>query len=194
MNKNKIVYMTVAASILASTAASATEFRASTVRALGMGGSNVASTSGVDATYWNPAAYGFFGESDDSAKTKSVDNGKLSGKSWGMDLGLDAGGKAFGPLDKNTRILKSLAAPTAIQTTNLKGLGVGQTIADVAAFSKGVASLDPSPMGVGAFADVGTGVRIGNYGISMRGTLDVGGTVILDSQNAKLDVFSAIAN
>lgn len=192
MNKNKIVYMTVAASILASTAASATEFRASTVRALGMGGSNVASTNGVDATYWNPAAYGFFGENDDSAETKSVDNSKLSGKSWGMDLGLDAGGKAFGPLDKNTTILKSLVAPSAIQTTNLTGASVGQTVADVAAFSKGIASLDPTPMGVGVFADVGTGVRIGSYGINVRGTLDVGGTVFLDNQNAKLDVFNAL--
>ncbi|MDQ7058080.1 MAG: hypothetical protein Q9N62_06415 [Ghiorsea sp.] len=59
--KNKgLIYMAVASSMLASTVVSATEFRSSTVRALGMGGSNVASTNGVDATYWNPAAYGFF--------------------------------------------------------------------------------------------------------------------------------------
>ncbi|MDQ6980034.1 MAG: hypothetical protein Q9M46_01015, partial [Ghiorsea sp.] len=71
--KNKgLIYMAVASSMLASTVVSATEFRSSTVRALGMGGSNVASTNGVDATYWNPAAYGFFGESDDSAEAKSV--------------------------------------------------------------------------------------------------------------------------
>jgi len=193
--KNKgLIYITVASSMLASTVVSAAEFRSSTVRALGMGGSNVASTNGVDATYWNPAAYGFFGESDDSAEAKAVDNSRLSEKSWGMDLGIDAGGKAFGPLDKNTTILKSLVAPSSIQTTNLTGASVGQTIAKVAAFSNGIASLDPSPMGVGAFADGGTGVRIGSYGINVRGSLDVGGTVIVDNHNAKLDVFSALVN
>ena len=194
MKRNSLVYIAVASSILTSTVVSATEFRSSTVRALGMGGSNIASTNGVEATYWNPAAYGFFGESNDSAEAKSVDNSRLSEKSWGMDLGLDAGGKAYGPLDANTTALKSLVAPSSIQTTNLTGASVGQTVADVAAFSKGIASLDPSPMGVGAFADVGTGVRIGSYGINVRGSLDVGGTVTLDNQNARLDVFTALLN
>ncbi|WP_038248659.1 conjugal transfer protein TraF [Ghiorsea bivora] len=191
MKRNSLIYMAVASSILTSTVVSATEFRSSTVRALGMGGSNIASTNGVDATYWNPAAYGFFGESDDSAETKSVDNSRLSEKSWGMDLSVDAGGKAFGPLDKNTTILKSLINPSTIPTGQLT-TNVGQTVADVAAFSKGIASLDPSPMGVGAFADVGSGIRIGSYGINVRGTLDVGGTVVLDNQNARLDVLTAV--
>jgi len=191
--KNKgLIYMAVASSMLASTAVSATEFRSSTVRALGMGGSNVASTNGVDATYWNPAAYGFFGESDDSAEAKSVDNSRLSEKSWGMDLGVDAGGKAFGPLDKNTTILKSLVNPANISTGQLAAASVGTTVADVATFSQGIVSLDPAPMGVGAFADVGTGIRIGSYGINVRGTLDVGGTVALDNQNARLDLLTAI--
>jgi hypothetical protein len=192
MKRNSLIYIAVASSILTSNAVSATEFRASTVRALGMGGSNIASTNGVDSTYWNPAAYGFFGESDGSAEAKSVDNSRLSEKSWGMDLSADAGGKLFGPLDKNTTILKSLAAPSSIQTTNLTGASVGQTVADVAAFSKGIASLDPSPMGVGVFADVGTGVRVGSYGVHVRGSFDAGGTVVLDNQNAKLDVFNAL--
>jgi len=192
MKRNSLIYMAVASSVFTSTVVSATEFRSSTVRALGMGGSNVASTTGVDATYWNPAAYGFFGENDDSAEAKSVDNSRLSEKAWGMDLGLDAGGKIFGPLDKNTTILKSLVAPSSIQTTNLTGASVGQTVADVAAFSDGISSLDPSPMGVGAFADAGTGIRIGSYGINVRGTLDVGGTVVLDNQNTRLDVLTAV--
>ena len=192
MKRNSLIYMAVASSVFTATVVSATEFRSSTVRALGMGGSNVASTTGVDATYWNPAAYGFFGENDDSAEAKSVDNNRLSEKAWGMDLGLDAGGKIFGPLDKNTTILKSLVAPSSIQTTNLTGSSVGQTVAKVAAFSDGISSLDPSPMGVGAFADAGTGVRIGSYGVNVRGTLDIGGTVVLDNQNAKLDVFNAL--
>ncbi|MDQ7058081.1 MAG: hypothetical protein Q9N62_06420 [Ghiorsea sp.] len=134
----------------------------------------------------------FFGESDDSAEAKSVDNSRLSEKTWGMDLGIDAGGKAFGPLDKNTTILKSLINPSTIPTGQLT-TNVGQTVAEVAAFSKGIASLDPSPMGVGAFADVGTGLRIGSYGVSIRGSLDVGGTVILDNQNSRLDVFATVA-
>ncbi len=192
MKRNSLIYMAVASSVFMATVVSAAEFRSSTVRALGMGGSNIASTTGADATYWNPAAYGFFGESDDSAEAKSVDNSRLSEKAWGMDLGLDAGAKAFGPLDKNTTILKSLVAPSSIQTTNLTGASVGQTVADVAAFSDGISSLDPSPMGVGVFADAGTGVRIGSYGVNVRGTLDIGGTVVLDNQNAKLDVFNAL--
>ena len=155
--KNKgLIYITVASSMLASTAVSATEFRSSTVRALGMGGSNVASTNDVDATYWNPAAYGFFGESDDSAEAKSVDNSALSDKTWGMDLGLDAGGKVFGPLDSNTNILKSLVNPTSISNVALATASIGSTVADVAAFSSGIASLDPAPMGASVFADGGS--------------------------------------
>ncbi len=59
MHNKGMVYIAVAASLFAASEVSATEFRASTVRALGMGGSNVASTKGVNAAYWNPAAYGF---------------------------------------------------------------------------------------------------------------------------------------
>ena len=193
MKKNSLIYMAVASSILASTVVSATEFRSSTVRALGMGGSNIASTNGVDATYWNPAAYGFFGESDDSAETKSVDNSALSDKTWGMDLGLDAGAKVFGPLDKNTTILKSLVNPANIPTTQLAASSVGSTVADVAAFSSGIASLDPAPMGASVFADGGSGIRISNYGVNIRGSLDVSGSLLLDNQNAKLDVLTTVA-
>jgi len=192
--KNKgLIYMAVASSILTSTVVSATEFRSSTVRALGMGGSNVASTNGVDATYWNPAAYGFFGESDDSAEAKSVDNSRLSEKTWGMDLGLNAGAKVFGPLDGNTTILKSLVNPANISTTQLAASSIGSTVADVAAFSSGIASLDPTPMGASVFADGGSGIRISNYGVNIRGSLDVSGSLILDNQNAKLDVLTTVA-
>jgi len=193
MSTKKIIYMAVATSVLAASQATATEFRASTVRALGMGGSNIASTKGVNASYWNPAAYGFFGEDDASAEAKAVDNSKLSQKVWGMNLGADGGAKLFGPLDYNTGILKSLVDPSTIPTGQIAASNIGQTVADVAAFSKGVASLDPAPMGLGAFVDATTGIRVANYGINVRGALDVGGTVELDNQNIRLNVLTAVA-
>ncbi len=121
-----------------------------------------------------------------------MDNSGLSQKTWGFNLGGAGGAKAFGPLDKNTTILKSLIDPATIPSGQLAANSVGQTVADVAAFSKGIASLDPAPMGLGISADVNTGIRITNYGITVRGALDVGGTVELDNQNARLDVITAI--
>ncbi len=51
-------------------------------RALGMGGANVAVANDATASYWNPAAYGFF---------KDKKGGDYGGRSWSGALGVGAG-------------------------------------------------------------------------------------------------------
>lgn len=68
------------AAILAATGAEAREWTVVGPRALGMGGASVAVANDASASYWNPAAYGFF---------KSKDGGYYGDRSWSATL--DAG-------------------------------------------------------------------------------------------------------
>ncbi|RME80660.1 MAG: hypothetical protein D6771_09225, partial [Zetaproteobacteria bacterium] len=76
-----------AALMLAAEGAQAARFEIVGVRALGMGGANVAAVRDGNASYWNPGMLGFFGE--DAPAFKAVDNNRLADKDWGF--GLDAG-------------------------------------------------------------------------------------------------------
>lgn len=65
------------AALLAATGAEAREWTVVGPRALGMGGASVAVANDASASYWNPAAYGFF---------KSKDGGYYGDRSWSAAL------------------------------------------------------------------------------------------------------------
>ncbi len=174
----KIKYMIFGVTIALTSASvvTATEFRASSVRALGMGGSNVASTSGVDATYWNPAAYGFFGEKS------PMDNSGMADKDYGFDIGVGVGANIFGPMADNLTTLQNMQQPTGNTATGLSG----QEIVNMATFVNDFESLDPALAGFNVNADATVGARVFNYGVGVRSSADVNVGVLFDNQNVGL--------
>ncbi|MDX8387185.1 MAG: conjugal transfer protein TraF [Ghiorsea sp.] len=186
MKLNGIVYGAVASALVLSNVATAAEFRAATVRSLGMGGSNVASANGVDASYWNPAAYGFFGLDDSSAENKAVDNSGMSDKAFGLELGGAAGLSIFGPIEDTVNTFESFSQVTGKQT----GTGVESSITSAANVTNSIASLES--LGANGFGNAGIGVRVSNYGVSANAIVDIGGFVEFDNANTKLDVFTTI--
>ncbi|OIQ00595.1 MAG: hypothetical protein AUK35_01730 [Zetaproteobacteria bacterium CG2_30_46_52] len=189
MKLNAVIYGAAVAVTAISFAAQANEFKPGSVRALGMGGSNVASTKGVDASYWNPAAYGFFGEEAVTADGKSVDNNGMANKDFGLEVNVDAGAYLFGPLSAN--IDKASALPTS--TLGATGTFNSAQIADAAALVKGLSELDPAPAGMNALAGGTVGARVSNYGLGFRAAVDLNNAVSIDNKNVGLDLFSSFA-
>jgi len=171
--------------------ASAAEFKAASVRALGMGGSNVASTNGVDASYWNPAAYGFFAKDDSSAMAKSVDNNGMADKNWGIDLNVDAGVYVFGPIATNLNVVAAL--PTSVLSLTPTTQFGSQQIVDAAALVDGLSSLDSAPQGVNFLGGGSLGARVGSYGIGFRTTGDFNNSIAIDTTNVGLDLFTTFS-
>lgn len=165
--------------------AQAAEFAPSSVRALGMGGSSVASTHGVDASYWNPAAYGFFGEA-----SSEVDNNKLNEKDFGAELDVGISGNIFGPLEANRLKLQSLPDPSTLTG----GLSAAQ-IQDAAAVVGGISSLDTAPMGANVFANGALGARVSNYGLGVRTAVDLNSAITIDNVNVGFtNIFTSFTN
>lgn len=187
--KKKLLYGSVTALFTLSSAAISAEFSPASVRALGMGGSNVASTNGVNASYWNPAAYGFFGESDASAEAKAVDNNAMSDKDFGLQLEIGAGAYIYGPLEANRVIAQNL--PTSV--LGATGTFSATQIKDAAAFVNGLSSLDSAPQGANLFANATLGARVSNYGIGLRVSGDFNNSLAIDNQNVGLNVASSFA-
>jgi len=166
-------------------------FSPASVRALGMGGSSIASTHGVDASYWNPAAYGFFGQDNASAEAKSVDNNGMTDKDFGLDLpNVTAGLSVFGPIEANRLKLQALSNPSSLSTG---GQLSNQQIQDVAKIINGISSLDTAPMGADAFVDATAGVRVSNYGIGVHNAFDANIGISIDNTNVGFgNVFTSI--
>ncbi|MDX8381337.1 MAG: conjugal transfer protein TraF [Ghiorsea sp.] len=186
MLNKKTLYLSLASFCLLSGSASAAEFSPASVRALGMGGSSVASTHGVDASYWNPAAYGFFGE--DAAE---ADNNGMKDKDFGLDVpNVVVGLSVYGPLESNRLKLQAMPDPTTLPSTGVLNSTQIQAAANVV---NGLASLDSSSMGVNAFLAGGVGVRVLNYGVGGRATADINISTSIDSTNVGFgNVFSSI--
>jgi len=191
MKLNAVIYGTAVAVTAISFAAQANEFKPGSVRALGMGGSNVASTKGVDASYWNPAAYGFFGEEAVSADGKSVDNNDMANKDFGFETNVDAGVYLFGPLAKNYNSASTL--PSLANQTSGTQFGT-QQIQDAAKLVTGLSGLDPNPAGVNILAGATVGARVSSFGIGARVAVDINNAVSIDNTNVGLDVFGSFTN
>ena len=71
-------------------------------RALGMGGTGVASTNDQTAQFYNPALFGFFG------RTTGPDNQDLAKKDWGFGIDVSAGARMHGELPELIETLGEL--------------------------------------------------------------------------------------
>jgi len=190
MKACKIFFGLTAIALSATTVSHATEFRSASVRALGMGGSNVATTNGVDASYWNPAAYGFFGADDSSSEMKAVDNSGLSNKDFGLGIDAGAGVSLFGPIADNVNILQNMQIPTGNANA---GLSPSEIVA-AANFTKDFSSLDPALGGLNVSVDATIGARVLNYGIGVHQFVDINAGVAFDNQNTGLGGNAAFIN
>ncbi len=186
MNLKHSVSGSLVSILVLSAAAHAAEFAPSSVRALGMGGSSVASTHGVDASYWNPAAYGFFGE-----ESSELDNNKMTEKDFGVDLDGGVGANVFGPLEANRLKIEALADPTQLSSGQLSATEI-QTAASVVS---GLSDLDSAPMGANIFINGTVGARVFNYGLGLRTAIDLNSTITVDNTNVGFsNIFTSFTN
>ena len=139
-------------------------------RALAMGGTGVASSDDYVAQFYNPASFGFFGYTQSGTEDGRVaaDNQNLQRKNWGMGLDVTAGAHIVGNLgDYLNEVLK-------IDVNKLQNLGnLGNTdqsvLNDAMTALAALSTFDPDRDGLLADVNAGYGLRIGHFGIGVRG-------------------------
>lgn len=127
-------------------------------RALGMGGTGVASTNDQTAQFYNPALFGFFG------RTTGPDNQDLAKKDWGFGLDASAGVRVHGDLPELVEVLGKLD----IQRLRANGIQTPEDLHSVVVAAKALNDLLASSNAVSADANAGVSVRIGHAALGVR--------------------------
>jgi hypothetical protein len=97
--RNRLVGAAVGAAVAtAATPALAMDSFFVGARGQGMAGSLTAATDDVDAQYYNPAAYGFFGKDAPDGGRLATDNQSLREKHFGIGVDAGAGARVYGDL------------------------------------------------------------------------------------------------
>ncbi|MCF8025854.1 MAG: conjugal transfer protein TraF, partial [Desulfobacteraceae bacterium] len=169
---------------MASAPAAAMDTFFATPRAMGMGGANVAAVHDTSAQYYNPAAFGFFGNKTERGESIMVDNNNLGRKNWGIDAGVSAGYRLLNDFGKYADTLENI---------DLERLQTGVTDqSDLENLVNLVSSLEGiavSGSAVNADATAGGGFRAGHFALGGRGFSQAIGRVYeLDTNNLGLDV------
>ncbi len=176
MRINKLIISSIVISSALSATADAAEFNGTTVRALGMGGSNVAATNSVDATYWNPAAYGFFGLESE------LDNNGMADKDVGLGINGSLNAALYGSIARNLNALSTMAVPAGNAAAGLNN----QEVVDTARFVRDFSSLDAAEGGINVLGDGSVGARVSSFGIGVRQTVDINAGIVFDNFNVGL--------
>ena len=163
----RLIWGSSALCLLAAPIAQAAEFQPAGVRVLGMGGAGVASIRDTNASYWNPAAFGFFGADD--AAMEAVDNNDMGSKDFGVTVDVGAGvslhGNLAGLVDTMGKIDYN-AVSNAInnQATTL----TGQNLLDSLTLINKLKGLNAPGTGLTVLANGMGGFRIENFGLGVQ--------------------------
>jgi len=139
-------------------------------RALGMGGANVAVANDATATYWNPAAYGFFKASEDDEYGK---------RDWSTSLGAGVGAQLHGDFGDTL---------SKINDVDFSALNNGSIPANkVSDFITLLDTLKTFDTGSNKAATINAegrfNVQVGHFGIGAQVFADVSAKPIMDLKN-----------
>ena len=127
-------------------------------RALGMGGTGVASTDDQNAQFYNPALFGFFG------RGTGPDNQGLANKHWGGGFDANVGARVHGNLPEIVELLDSLD----IDRLRTTGITQPDDLRSLVRAASALNDLLQSTNAVSADATAGVSVRIGHAALGVR--------------------------
>lgn len=141
-------------------------------RALGMGGTGVASVNDIQAQYYNPAMFGFFayGEApaEDEARRR-YDNQNLWDKDWGFGVDATVGLRIHNNFAAYADNLKQIYDSNLVQ--NIESGTYTVTAADIqklSTFANAIQGIDNPDEFLTADINGGFGLRILHFGIGFR--------------------------
>lgn len=137
-------------------------------RALGMGGVGVACTDDYVAQFYNPAAFGFFAAGDANGDRSASDNNNLQRKDWGMGLDVTVGARLVGNLGTYLNDILKVDV-NKLQNIGRTGNIDTQTLNDLTKTLSALSNFDPEKDAVLVDMNAGFGLRIGHFGIGVRG-------------------------
>jgi F plasmid transfer operon, TraF, protein len=127
-------------------------------RALGMGGTGVASTNDQTAQFYNPAMFGFYGRST------GPDNQDLAKKSWGTGFDASVGVRVHGDLPELVDILSDLD----VDGLRTNGITSAEDLRALVRAGAAINDILKDSNAVSADGNAGLSVRIGHAALGVR--------------------------
>ena len=143
-------------------------------RALGMGGAQVASVTDEQAQFYNPAAFGFFGNADAGSPS---DNNDLWKQHFGLGVDATAGGRTNNNFATYADQIKTLYNNGTISNLTTNGIQNQSDAISAIQLASDLGNLTGKGVGASVDANGGVGMRIGHFGIGARIFSQVGARV-----------------